>query len=77
MCSLVILEQFSLITYDRCVANKNINGHQCTIVWQVDDLKISHVQEQVVNNIIKQLNNKYGKETSLKTTVGKNINTLA
>jgi Reverse transcriptase (RNA-dependent DNA polymerase) len=62
---------FSLNAYDRCVANKNINGHQCTIVWHVDDLKISHGQEQVVKNIIKQLNTKYGKETPLKTTFEK------
>jgi len=29
--------------YDWCVANKVIDGKQCTIVWHVDDLKISHV----------------------------------
>jgi Reverse transcriptase (RNA-dependent DNA polymerase) len=62
---------FLLNAYDRCVANKTINGHQCTIVWLVDDLKISHIQEQVVHNIVTQLNNKYGKETPLKTTFGK------
>ena len=28
--------------YDWCVANKDINGSQCTIVWHVDDLQISH-----------------------------------
>ena len=27
--------------YDRCVANKMINGSQCTIVFYVDDNKIS------------------------------------
>mmetsp|Transcript_29328 Transcript_29328/g.44391 ORF Transcript_29328/g.44391 Transcript_29328/m.44391 type:complete len:187 (+) Transcript_29328:161-721(+) len=27
---------------DWCVANKDIKGSQCTIIWHVDDLKISH-----------------------------------
>jgi hypothetical protein len=40
-----------------------INGQKCAIVWHVDDLKISHVQEQVVHKIVDQLNNKYGNET--------------
>jgi hypothetical protein len=40
-------EGFTLNPYDECVANKMINGQQCTIVWHVDDLKISHVSEEV------------------------------
>ena len=32
---------FKLNDYDFCVANKNINGHQMTIIWNVDDLMIS------------------------------------
>jgi len=46
---------FKLNEYDKCVANKTINGKQCTIIWHVDDLKISHVEQKVVNNIIKNL----------------------
>jgi hypothetical protein len=34
-------------------ANKMIDGKQCTIVWHVDDLKISHVKEKVKTIIIK------------------------
>jgi hypothetical protein len=34
---------FEINPYDWCVANKMIDGKQCTIVWHVDDLKISHV----------------------------------
>ena len=33
---------FFLNPYDECVANKMISGSQATIVWHVDDLKISH-----------------------------------
>ena len=35
---------FELNPYDTCVANKVIDGKQCTIAWYVDDNKISHVQ---------------------------------
>ena len=34
---------FEINPYDCCVANKMVNGKQCTILWHVDDLKISHV----------------------------------
>ena len=46
---------FTLNPYDKCVANKNIEGKQCTIIWHVDDLKISHVNKDVVENILKKL----------------------
>jgi hypothetical protein len=51
---------FVINEYDMCTANKIIDGKQCTIVWHVDDLKISHVDPNVVTNIIKQLESKYG-----------------
>ena len=47
--------------YDWCIANKMINGRQCTIVWHVDDLKLSHVQESVLDEIISSLKAEYGK----------------
>jgi hypothetical protein len=28
---------------DRCVVSKVIEGKQCTIIWHVDDLKLSHI----------------------------------
>jgi hypothetical protein len=51
---------FELNPYDECVANKIVNGTQCTIVWHVDDLKIAHVDPQVVSNVIELLQQKYG-----------------
>jgi hypothetical protein len=30
-----------IIPYDPCVANKTVNGSQCTVMWHVDNLKIS------------------------------------
>jgi hypothetical protein len=51
---------FVLNPYDECVANKTINGSQCTIVWHVDDLKISHVDPKVTGDIVELLQEKYG-----------------
>ena len=28
--------------YDPCVDNDDLNGHQITVTWHVDDLKVSH-----------------------------------
>ena len=58
------------------MANKTINGRQCTVVWHVDDLKISHVDKKVVEDIIGLLNKKFGKESPLTTTRGKALEYL-
>jgi hypothetical protein len=34
---------FTINPYDWCVVNKTVNRKQCTILWLVDDLKISYV----------------------------------
>ena len=38
---------FKINQYDQCLANKNIEGKQCTILWHVHDLKISHGNHNV------------------------------
>jgi hypothetical protein len=48
--------------YNFCVANKIINGKQCTIAWHVDDLKVSHVDPAVMTTILNLLDGKYGQE---------------
>jgi len=67
---------FKLNEYDKCIANKMINGKQCTIIWHIDDLKISHVDPKVVNNIIGKLKKKFGQESPLVTSQGKTIEYL-
>ena len=52
---------FKLNPYDKCVANKVINGAQCTIAWYVDDNKISHIDPAVVTDILNKI--KSGKLT--------------
>ena len=45
--------------YDPCVANKEVNGSQFTIVWHVDDLKLSHKDPRVVTEMIEHLKSLY------------------
>ena len=52
------------------MANKTIYGNQCTIIWHVDDLKISHVDKNVIEDILKLLNDTVKKESPLTTTKG-------
>ena len=59
---------FKINPYDWCVANKTVKGKQLTIVWYVDDLKISHVDSRIVSGIIRKLNKKYGKTASGQNT---------
>jgi hypothetical protein len=57
--------------YDSCVMNKDINGKQCTVLWHVDDLKISHVDAEVVTEMIDLLKKRFGKDSPLTKTRGK------
>ena len=45
------LEEMGFVVnpYDPCVANMMVNGAQITVCWHVDDLKISHRDEEVVS----------------------------
>jgi hypothetical protein len=68
---------FEVNPYDWCMANKTINGKQCTtILWHVDDLKISHIDHKVVSSVIQQLHEEFGKEALLTKTHGKVHNYL-
>jgi hypothetical protein len=53
---------FKINPYDLCVANKTIDRKQCTVVWHVDDLKISHVDPKAVTTILNLLDAQYGQE---------------
>ena len=62
---------FEINPYDRCVANKLIEGKQCTILWHVDDIKVSHCSARIVTGVVKELQQEYGKETLLTVLRGK------
>jgi hypothetical protein len=69
--SKLVLWGFEINPYDWCVANKMIDGKQCTILWHVDDLKISHVDPDVNTDLIALINAKFGKEAPLTITRGR------
>ena len=52
--------------YDPCVANKIINGTQITICWHVDDLKVSHKEEDVVTALAVAMGKEFGSGTTIK-----------
>ena len=62
---------FIINPYNWCVANKDINGTQCTIIWHVDDLTISHKDSAMVNEVIASLSNEYGKVGEMRVKRGK------
>ena len=51
---------FRLNPYDHCVANKMIEGEQCTIGFWVDDNVASHMSIDVLNAVIVELEKHVG-----------------
>jgi hypothetical protein len=51
---------FIMNPYDPCVVNKMIDGHQMTISWHVDDLKISHHTDAAITTVIRWIESIYG-----------------
>ena len=47
-----------------------INGHQMTVVWHVDNLKVSHVDAGEVENFLQQMEETFGKDTPLTVSCG-------
>ena len=56
-------EGFIINPYNYCIANKQINGHQCTIAWYVDDNKVSHVDPNVVDGVLNMIRALFGEIT--------------
>ena len=52
---------FELNPYDKCVANKMIDGKQCTLAWWVDDNCLTHLFDKVLDKVIKRIERKFGK----------------
>jgi hypothetical protein len=63
-------EGFEPNPYDSCVMNKMEGGKQCTVLWHVDDVKVSHVDTAVTEAVLDRLNVRYGQETPLTVTRG-------
>ena len=50
---------FMMNQYDPCVWNKIVNGKQLTIVFHVNDCKLSHVESKVLDDTIEWLHRDY------------------
>ena len=50
---------FTINPYDPCVANMTIGGSQLTVIWHVDDLKMSHKDPFEVTRLCAYLNDIY------------------
>ena len=46
--------------YGTCVANKMVNGEQCTLCWYIYDNKVSHVEENENKDIVETVSNNFG-----------------
>jgi len=57
---------FVINPYDPCVANKMVNGKQMTVVWHVDDLKVSHVDKTEVTKFVAHLAGIYGPKMTIR-----------
>ena len=55
---------FVLNPYDPCVANKMIDGQQMTVIWHVDNLKVSHKDLKQVDKFGDWLEDTYGKKVT-------------
>lgn len=58
--------RFKTNPYELCVLSKDIDGSQFTIVFHVNDLKVSYTDPSVVTMIIKKLKDVYTHNFSLK-----------
>ena len=61
---------FVMNPYNICCMNKMINGKQYTVVWHVDDIKVSHEDQKVLDEMTKVLEERYGKKSPLKVYRG-------
>ena len=50
---------------------KNVKGKQCTILWHVDNLKMSYFDSDIVSIVIYDIDTEYGKITKMTITQGK------
>jgi hypothetical protein len=57
--------------HDFCIVNKMIDDKQMTVVWYVDDLKISHANVFVVDDVVNLVKEELGKDLEVTVRLGK------
>ena len=53
-----------------CTFNKMVNGEQITVQFHVDDLKVSHKENSVLDDFLKFLRDELGQEDKLTENKG-------
>ena len=49
LCSCLEYKGFAINNYDPCMANNMVHESQMNVCWYVDDLKISHRNEEMIS----------------------------
>ena len=57
--------------YDWWVMNKTIDNKKCTILWNIDDLKTSYVDPDVIYSVLADIDAEYGNIAKMTITRGK------
>ena len=52
--------EFTQNKYNTCTFNKMVNGEQITVQFHVDDLKVSHKDQAVLNDFFDELRCEFG-----------------
>lgn len=55
--------------YGLCMENKVVDEKQCTVIWYVEDLKISHLDPNVVTRILGKLQDQDNVHTYLRMII--------
>lgn len=74
--TLIIDWGFKCNPYDWRVMNKIINRKQFTILWHVDDLKLSHEDPNTITEVLQIIDKRYGKVVLITMMHGKVHNYL-
>ena len=56
---------FTQNEYDMCTFNKMVNGEQITVQFHVDNLKVSHREQFILDNFLQDLRDEFGQKDGL------------
>ena len=59
--------------YNMCTFNKMVNGKQITVQFYVDDLKVSHKEQAVLEDFLKDIRDEFGQEDELTENENKGL----
>ena len=57
--------------YDQCFINRISKGKQCIVIWNVDDLKMLHVDSDIPPSVLSDIDAEFGKIAKMTILRGK------